>query len=511
MSLIGRPSIRASLGLLLALAYFAVPVRQTPRIYDEGSIVDGADRILRGQVPYRDFNTGYPPAQFYTIASIFSIFGETLTVERIWDALWRMAIAGMAVVLARTAASPQRAHPLLLICAALITGACGFPLYPMITGMLPCLAAVWFALRYLKDGRACWLFFSGLACGAAALYRHDLAACVCGGVAVTAVYQAISEGKSSWLRPVAVFLAGFVLAVAIPVAYFWSWAPHEVLKESFIDFPRINLAARRLPLPGPISLRAWRDFYLPLAIIAASISALRRSSTPRKAVILLLLLTSVATLVLATQRLEAPHAYPSIVFSLVLLCACLATWRAENRRLARLLLSGTVLCYGLSPLYVWTWQMTGLREAVRHRSAPEPSGQTARAGLVPVATDQRQAVLYIQEHVPPDSPLFVGTTSHRLQLYNDALFYFLAGRPRATRFDMFVPGVTDTFAAQSEIARDLHEKHPPYVVLFRPPVSHEPNLSSADSGVTILDDAIRQEYVQEAEFGRYTIWRRTER
>jgi hypothetical protein len=29
-----------------------------------------------------------------------------------------------------------------------------------------------------------------------------------------------------------------------------------------------------------------------------------------------------------------------------------------------------------------------------------------------------------------------------------------------------------------------------------------------DSGVTILDDAIRQDYIEVAEFGRYTIWHR---
>jgi hypothetical protein len=45
-------------------------------------------------------------------------------------------------------------------------------------------------------------------------------------------------------------------------------------------------------------------------------------------------------------------------------------------------------------------------------------------------------------------------------------------------------------------------------VLLRTPASHEPNLSSVDSGVNILDDAIRQDYIQVAEFGRYTIWHR---
>jgi hypothetical protein len=102
----------------------------------------------------------------------------------------------------------------------------------------------------------------------------------------------------------------------------------------------------------------------------------------------------------------------------------------------------------------------------------------------------------------------VGATSHSLASVNDALFYFLADRPQATRFDMFGPGITTSAAVQSEIRWDLRQKQTEYVVLFRPPPSHEPNLSSADSGVRILDDAIRQDYIQVAEFGRYTIWHR---
>jgi hypothetical protein len=73
---------------------------------------------------------------------------------------------------------------------------------------------------------------------------------------------------------------------------------------------------------------------------------------------------------------------------------------------------------------------------------------------------------------------------------------------------MFVPGITNSTAVQAEIRRDIRQKQIEYVVLFRVPPSHEPNLSSADNGVRILDDAIRQDYHQVAEFGRYTIWQR---
>jgi hypothetical protein len=518
-----KPTILASFWSFLAVVYLGSLATQPPGIYDEGLIVTGAERILHGQLPYRDFNTGYPPAQFYTIAGVFSVFGTTLLAERVWDTAWRLATVGMTIVLARATTGRQRANPLPLIAGCLVTGACGAHLYPMISCVLPCLAAVWCAVLYLKQRGARWLFFSGIAAGAAVLYRHDLGVCVCGAVTVAICYQSITERKGRWLLFPAIFGAGVLLVMALPVLYFWLSAPHDALVQSFIHFPKMASSSRHVPLPGPESIVAWRDFYLPLAIMVAAAITLRWTAAAQRPILVLLLMTGIFTLALATQRLDTPHAYPAIMFSMVLLCACIAAWQREGRRLLQnLLLSGAIICYGLSPLIVWTWQMPRLTGAALTVVAPssvapddmprysrnEPSNEIARAGPIRIAFDQRQAVRYIQRHLLPGRPLYVGTATHRLEWYNDALFYFLADRTQVTRFDMFVPGFTNSAAVQSEVLRDIRQQQTEYVVLFRAPLSNEPNLSSVDSGVTILDDAIRQDYVQVAQFGRYTIWHR---
>ena len=141
-------------------------------------------------------------------------------------------------------------------------------------------------------------------------------------------------------------------------------------------------------------------------------------------------------------------------------------------------------------------------------SRNEPPNEILRAGPIPLAFDQRQAIGYIQRHLLPGRPLYVGVTAHGLGWYNDALFYFLADRPNATRFDMFAPALTTSANVESEILGEIRQKQTEYLVLLRLNPSHEPNLSSVDSGVRILDDAIRQDYIQVAEFGRYTIWHR---
>ena len=106
----------------------------------------------------------------------------------------------------------------------------------MMSGVLPSLVAVWCAVVYLNQGAMRWLFFSGIAVGVAALYRHDLAACVCGAVIVASCYQARAEGKWRWVQIAAVFSVGALLIVTLPILYFWLSVPHDALVQSFIDF-----------------------------------------------------------------------------------------------------------------------------------------------------------------------------------------------------------------------------------------------------------------------------------
>jgi len=56
-----------------------------PIVYDEGLILTAAMRVAAGQIPHRDFYANYGPAQFYLIAGLFRLFGETVLIERVFD------------------------------------------------------------------------------------------------------------------------------------------------------------------------------------------------------------------------------------------------------------------------------------------------------------------------------------------------------------------------------------------------------------------------------------------
>jgi hypothetical protein len=131
-----------------------------------------------------------------------------------------------------------------------------------------------------------------------------------------------------------------------------------------------------------------------------------------------------------------------------------------------------------------------------------------RAGCVPIGKDQEQAVEYLRTHAQPGEPIFVGMSRHDLIFANDLLIYFLADRPSATRYTELHPGLATTLPVQQAIAAELVAKDVRWAVLMKGFDAREPNASSISSGVTYLDDTIREQYQPEMTFGNYQVWRK---
>jgi hypothetical protein len=450
---------------IVAVALTGMTVLEPPEPYDEGLIVSGAARILQGQHPYADFNSGYPPGQFYTVAAVFRMFGQSLVAERVWDCLWRLAIVAAALWVARELAG-GKTHLMPLGCVAAVAGAAGFHLYPMIAAVLPCLGALACVLRGRRTGSLRWTAAGGVLLGAAAVYRHDLAAC----------FAAVVLGYLWRDRRAILCVAGGAAAVVTPVAAFlFATVPAAALRHAFLEFPALNAAARHLPLPAdPFPL--VRDVLLPGAIIAAAC---------RSRGLLVVCAAATLTLLLALQRLDDVHAFPAVVLCLVLLAA----------RPQKALIAVALVLYGAVPMYESIWKF--------RLAASAPASGIERAGSVRIAPDQAAALRFVR-----GESVFVGTTVHSRISYNDAIFAFLAGAPQPTRYDMWIPGETNTAPVQSEIVAALERNAVRYAVLFDAPPFHEPNASSVDTGVTILDDYLKSHYQPARTLGRYRVLQR---
>src|SRR3954470_8126191 len=90
----------ATVVLLILLVGFWPAFEKAGLPMDEGMLLVYPELVARGQLPYRDFETFYGPANPYVLAGAFSVFGTHIFTERSVGLLYRvvcvLAIFGIA-------------------------------------------------------------------------------------------------------------------------------------------------------------------------------------------------------------------------------------------------------------------------------------------------------------------------------------------------------------------------------------------------------------------------------
>ncbi len=82
--MIRKEWIYPSLIALLGFCYYMTYINYGIRVSDEGFLVDGAERVLRGQLPMSDFMS-YPPGSYFLLALLFKLFGVNLLISRFME------------------------------------------------------------------------------------------------------------------------------------------------------------------------------------------------------------------------------------------------------------------------------------------------------------------------------------------------------------------------------------------------------------------------------------------
>jgi 4-amino-4-deoxy-L-arabinose transferase-like glycosyltransferase len=108
--------VGAVLVFLLSYCILFLGMTRHPYIYDEGLVLTAAMRVAAGQIPHRDFYANYAPAQFYILAGLFKLFGNSLLVERLFDLLIKALV--VTLVYAIVASVSRR---WIAACTALVT------------------------------------------------------------------------------------------------------------------------------------------------------------------------------------------------------------------------------------------------------------------------------------------------------------------------------------------------------------------------------------------------------
>ncbi len=94
---------------IVALAYLLTFRRYGLNLEDEGTLIAQAYRVYGGQMPYRDFHTGYTPGVFYLNAALFRVFEPSIGTVRAGLAVVHAASLALVFGIARHLLEPRMA------------------------------------------------------------------------------------------------------------------------------------------------------------------------------------------------------------------------------------------------------------------------------------------------------------------------------------------------------------------------------------------------------------------
>lgn len=518
--------------------------------YDEGLILVGAMRVGAGQVPHRDFYANYGPGQFYTLAWLFDLFGSSVFVERIYDLISRSAIVTVAYGI-----TGSYCKQWLAVCTAIVCGfwlfSAGLPTiaYPIIPIIPIALVGSVSLLPVFQGNLSKWrALLAGGMTGLVALFRYDVGFALAIAQLSFIIVAPFLRKRGSLPRPgstglTLLFYSLGASALFLPPALLYlSVAPiHPFVHDIFIYPAKYYARARRVPFPGV----RWRSLenlavYLPVVVsilcgvVIARDRGRYRSGRPdgggeRQAPIgflalfellvvvfyfkgivrisvgqmLLSLVPTVITLaVLYDYTSRKGGALHRVVQWTMALSIFTATWSALKEVRVLYLSHESVLQEVLSPP-----GPASLRSATDWCSVPNP----LHTGLCFLVDPTHANVIsYLSAHTKRSEAIFIGLSRHDRIVSNDLLTYFASDRLPATRWSHFDPDLQTRANIQTEMIQELDRQAVRYIVLESQFDSQvQPwNDSSKSSGVTLLDDYIRENYVQVEEWGALSIWLR---
>jgi hypothetical protein len=449
-----------------------------------------AQRVLAGEVPYRDYTTLYPPLTTLVDAALLGAFPRSVLLARF--VFVGIAVIGLVLVksIATRLSGSDRAGTLAGLLAALCHGAPHW-------GYALSLATVLLlgALRALLQGKRRATVLAGVLLGLASLTRHDAAFYAAFPLGLLAFSR--SRRELAWFLGVAaLFPLGFFVFLLMTGALPQAWEQLVVIPATL--YPKI----RGLPFPPPWRGPADADVHPSLAsiygpfLVSGLALARSRGERAKQAAALLPFALGVTALV----RTDHAHAYGASLASFAALGVLAHASKKEIALVLALLLPGAGL------------QVLESARIARHvfRKNPVFATRSPRTHLLYTGgiDGHRAHALDAVAALPSEARIFVALPRHDRIWINDVAFYFDSGRLPATRHHELYALVATTPEVQQEIVRDLERSRPPLVVVSSVRPAWEPNASHETFDTHVLDEYLAKSYEVDFVDGHYTVLRR---
>jgi 4-amino-4-deoxy-L-arabinose transferase-like glycosyltransferase len=494
---------------LLSFLYLCIFRRYSWIDPDEGIILQGAQRILDGQVLYRDFFSFFTPGSYYLFALVFRVFGDSYLVAHTAIAFFGAILSPITYLLARRVCSRQA--------SLLVTGLMTITALPWRfvvihnwdSTLWACLA-LYCAVRLLESPNVKWAFAAASFVSLTALFEQSKGAGLLLGLGTGLLIIVVGSQPSKLFtrdRLIAIML-GLAWPFFVTVVYFasrhalttmlasWFWPLQHYSVANRVPYAYDNLTGEtrhrifgtaspglRLFAMLVFSARSWVPF-LPLFGVALLIRlAFRRWRQiplgPEWGYYVLVSATiSGLLLSIVIARSDYLHfIYLQPVFFLAL--AWLLDGRGIRSRFFTRIAPVVGFCLSMSLL--------AMAAQVLFQARGDNRVVTRRGTLTMQTKDA--VIEYVQAHVPP---------GERILIYPyQPTYYYLTQTYSPTRFDFYQPGM-HTDQQLQEMLADF-SAHPTPVVLYEPAFAnhiHEawPNTPPGAFAHDAMADYILREY-----------------
>ena len=475
---------RSSGDLAVAVVLFAGSCLYLLRFYsyttlfgDEGIVLQGAQRILQGQVLYRDFFAFITPGSYYGMALLFRVFGSSILVARAALVIYGALFSVLTYLISRRVCSRWISS----IAASLVTIAC-LPYYFIAVhnwdSTLWAYLALYFAIRFLESCHWTWAALMGSFAAFTCLSEQSKGGGLVLGIALGLVLvfgnrdPRMTLKSRRWGALVAGFAWPFVATIVyfglkhslvqMLAAWFWPFQHYSAANRAFYGQFELTAGGVQALLSGPWAQRLITVFafapcflvpvlpVLAVGTLAFGIHLLRRQGEApeggRYYVLVSATLVGLLLATLATGRPDLIHLmFEAPMFLLVL------AWGMGGRHLPSPRFKS--LAPITTSLIVVSFATFGIALLwaplnARHRL------ETRRGVLITRGSDGALEGLLAQ--VPAGTHTFVYP--------NEPLYYYLTATENPTAFDVLSPGLTTP--EQFKIAFDeIQSDRTPVVIL----------------------------------------------
>lgn len=306
-----------------------------------GYNISPAERVMHGELPYRDFIYNYTPGVLWINAALMKLFGACVMTVNVGLLAFKLATLIALFYAARRLTSASAA----LIPVALVLGWIGYKVvfraYPTQYSMLFVLLGLIFMLNYDRSGQVRWLLMCGAVIGAVFLFKQNVGVLVLAAATAAIILResianegiSLSSRLLSASRKSLVCWGGFAAIAAPALAYLaykgvlgamiWHFAS---LAGQYGDKKSIALPHARLVAPVFVGL---------IAVVV--VGALVQRFIPKlfEAYIVLVLVCGVAVLLIPGRafavKTSATAAVAYMPLTLFAVAALFVAWQFRKR------------------------------------------------------------------------------------------------------------------------------------------------------------------------------------